>query len=740
MKLTVNGQPAEAEPRPGQCLRTFLREQGQFGVKKGCDAGDCGACTVLLDGAPVHSCVVPAHAREGREVTTVGRPRHARRAAPGAAGVRRRAGFQCGFCTAGHGRDRVRARLEANAPTCRAPQGQSVPLHRLPRRSATRVDGVVHHRTRTVDRRGPVGALGQSVAPAAARRGVTGAEPYTFDLAVAGLLHLEVLGSPHAHARIMSIDTAAALRLPGVDAVLTHARRPAAAFSTGPPRDPRPTTPTTPACSTTSSGSRAAGRGRRRRDRRRRRGALPALIDVEYEVLPAVFDPEPARPPGRAAAARRQGRRRPDRGRRPQRGRRAARRVGGRRRRARGGVGRHRVEGTWQHAARAARAAGDARRARLARRRRPARPAHQHPGALPRPRRARATLRARPRDRCGCSPAASAAGSAASRRCWPRTSSRSPCCAPAGRCSTSSPAPTSSPSAPCRHPLRVSVELGADARRHADRDARRRALGHRRVRQPSAGRDVPRLQRVGRAVPVRRTSGWTPRPSTPTPCRPGRSAATGWARSSSRSSRRWTSSRARARHRPVRAAPPQRGRARATACSCDPEESAATSTYGSYGTGPVPRPGGGRAAPRQRRAGAGRRAWRVGEGMAVAMIATMAAARALRRRVRHACVADGRYELRVGTAEFGNGTTTVHAQIVADALGTTADRILSGSPTPTSPGTTPARSARPASWSPARRCTRAAPALRRDAVRGRRRVAGRRRAARADGVRRRRRV
>src|SRR2546430_1179858 len=72
IRFSVNGRCASVSSSPWQQLSRVLREElGLTGTKVGCDAGDCGACTVLLDGDPVCACLVATGQVEGCEVTTV---------------------------------------------------------------------------------------------------------------------------------------------------------------------------------------------------------------------------------------------------------------------------------------------------------------------------------------------------------------------------------------------------------------------------------------------------------------------------------------------------------------------------------------------------------------------------------------------------------------------------------------------------------------------------------------------
>ncbi|MBR0689043.1 molybdopterin-dependent oxidoreductase [Bradyrhizobium manausense] len=292
MSFEVNGTNFPQAPRAGQCLRTFLRELGQFGVKKGCDAGDCGACTVLLDGEPVHSCLIPAFRAEGRAITTIEGLAGDGGMHPMQQAFLDAQGFQCGFCTAGMiltcaalnqaQRTDLGDALKGNICRCTGYRAIEDAIH-----GKTNVEGCVEAGD----------AFGRNLPAPAGPDVVRGTARYTFDTEIDGLLHVKLLRSPHAHAKIVAIDRSAAMIVPGVHAILTHEDAPSVLFSTArhekdwmDPEDTRILDNVVRFVGQKVAAIVAESEGAAEEACRR--------LKVDYEILPALIDPEQAMTPG----------------------------------------------------------------------------------------------------------------------------------------------------------------------------------------------------------------------------------------------------------------------------------------------------------------------------------------------------------------------------------------------------------------------------------------------------------
>jgi putative selenate reductase molybdopterin-binding subunit len=230
IKVTVNGTARRLDVEDRWTLAEALRDHLNLtGTKIGCDRGECGACTVLLDGKPVYSCSQLAVWADGKSVQTVEGLVANTRLNPLQQAFVNHDAPQCGFCTSGQlmsatallavnphpSADDVRAAMTGNICRCSGYNhyvsavvgaGAAVAPPATPARAVAGGLKTVGHATPRVD---------------AAER-VSGKATYTGDVKLPGMLYARVLRSPHPHARIKSIDVSKARALPGVKAIITH--------------------------------------------------------------------------------------------------------------------------------------------------------------------------------------------------------------------------------------------------------------------------------------------------------------------------------------------------------------------------------------------------------------------------------------------------------------------------------------------------------------------------------------
>ena len=364
LELRINGIIKSLDVASNDLLMNVLRQEGYYSVKHGCETGECGACTVLVDGMPRPSCVTLAAQVGGCTLTTVESLGSARKLHPLQEAFIDTGAIQCGFCTPGmvlsaHAllkrnpnptEDEIRDALSGNLCRC---TGYVKPVQAVQRAAAilrgekmlpislpdsgenfqpwapgrspleyvekaskqgddsgsagvggekdqsSQDDGLSGGGTATLlDTRVSTGlsVVGKAERKVDAVKLVTGKPAFVDDIELRGLLHGRLLTSPHAHAIIRDIDASRARALPGVHAVLTYKDVPRIPYTTAGQSWPEPG-PHDQYCldyRVRFVGDRVAAVAAETAEIAEQ--ALK-LIDVEYEILPALFDPRKAMEP-----------------------------------------------------------------------------------------------------------------------------------------------------------------------------------------------------------------------------------------------------------------------------------------------------------------------------------------------------------------------------------------------------------------------------------------------------------
>lgn len=270
--LSINHSELSVECEPSKTLLSVLRENGYFGAKfGGCSKGECGACTVLLDGNPINSCSMLAAQAAGHEITTIeGIGQVADQGWKKTEGLHplqetfiESGAIQCGYCTPAMvlaskslieknpQPDDKEIRDELSGVLCRC-TGYQKPVEAI--KIAAKIIGnelsseeaakIVKEnclpQMETVPESRDLRRVGKPDIKVDAVKLAQGKSAFTDDFEMKGMLFAKVLHSPIAHARIKNIDVTAAKALEGVRAVLTYKDIPRVVYSTAGQSDPIP--------------------------------------------------------------------------------------------------------------------------------------------------------------------------------------------------------------------------------------------------------------------------------------------------------------------------------------------------------------------------------------------------------------------------------------------------------------------------------------------------------------------